>query len=408
MQSLLFSTLALFVALFSNQAQASFIEADLPSPTVNISVGTHVVIAGQGLEDGFNWLEAAQTQALAYRSHSSHGPIHLITAVDDSKRAEYLDMISKWGYVNIRYQATDLTADQVIEILSQLSLVASLDFFGHDGAFLGLALEDENSNHRFYLKDVDHMAGQVHFSKDAFIRLLGCNTGWFLAPYMAKKLGVPTAGTLTSTDIETLSSENIWFFDETRTYPAGVGHANANSVSYSEPVPCIHNGGCVRMHPINSSYYGKHGVYTGALPFVKFFCGTADRLDCFRRMALSTEFLVGVQSLENAAGSTAPSLIDFAENLAEQFCPPEVNQTVRQACLQGVVGHVTGVQKLSPNFTTLPNGVTQLECTFSSCTFQTARDQTGQKILESTVATASTAFVDELGAYILGYQKLRN
>lgn len=374
-------------------ALATFAVGELDSQHADPRLGTHVVISGQGLEAGTTWLNAAHTQALVFKDLRSHGRILLIAAVAPEKPDVYLGKIRDWGYENVRYEERDFNSDRLIALLSQIPLIASIDFVGHDGAFLGLALQDEDSNHRFYLSDVDRLAGKVRFTKDAYVRLMGCNTGWYLAPYIARKLGVPAAGTLTSADVEVLATDQNWYYDDAGLFPPGQEEASENRVSYSDRVPCVTHGGCVRLKAINGSYTGQHGVYAGSVPFLKFFCGSVAQSDCERRMALSTRTLVGVHA-------------DFATILADQFCPPSLNADNRRQCLQQVSGFVNGKSGLDPFFTTLPDAGTALTCSFTGCLFKAVKDSSGQTVLVSTGPSKSSVFVDELNAYRRGFQSL--
>ena len=386
------------LSVLSLQARASYMTADLATPDANSKLGTHVVVAGQGLEDGTTWLKAAQTQAMVYRDRHNHGTIRMISAVDDARKADYLLMLKNWGYSNIRFMPQAFLGQNLVTELTALPLIASLDFIGHNGAFFGLALQDEGSTHRFYKSHVDAMVGKVHFSKDSFIRLIGCNTGWFLAPYMASKLGVPAEGTLTSSDVQFLFSTGAWFFDESGAHPNGSVISEQNALSFLNPQACPDHVGCVRLRPENGPYYGQHGTYTGALPFLKFFCGSVEPQDCFRRMAASMTYFVGT--------STADSPEHFAESITDKFCPANLDLAASSACRLAVGNHILGGRPLPSTFTTLSSKVPQLSCDFQACQFSVVKDGKGQNILVSAGKGPSTAFVDELNAYRTGFALL--
>lgn len=392
----------LFFSLFMKTAHASYVIADLDPENAVASIGTHIVIAGQGLEAGMTWLKAAHTQALVFKDREPHGLIRLVAAVDPAKSDAYLQTLRELGYRNLDYRATEFNASELSKFLVSVPLIASMDFIGHDGAFLGFALEDEGANHRFYTKDVDRLKGHVRFAKDSYIRIIGCNTGWYLAPYMAMKWGVPAAGTLTSADVQILSADGNWYFDDAQLWPGRLGRAKTNGVSFAHPEPCVGIAGCVRLKSVNKSYTGQHGVYTGALPFMKFFCGSVDSEDCFRRMALSTRTLVGVSPMSGSV----PSLDAFAATLADQFCPPTSNAARRARCVSLVTRHLKGEEALPPTFTTLSEGTPMLTCDFRRCQFAVTRDDKGNKIFVSNGPAQSTTFVDELNAYRAGLQAL--
>ena len=399
-----------------NSANAGYLEADLPSAnqadvTVGAnSAGAHIVIAGRGLEAGKTWLMAAQTQALVFHERDEARGVKLFTAFDPAKKDEYVALLQNWGYENILIHEDEFTANELILCLHEVALISSFDFIGHDGAFLGLALEDEGANHRFYISDVRRMKGQVRFSKDAFIRLLGCNTGWFLAPAMAVALGVPARGTLTSADVELVygsGAKSGWFYDEDGGQPPGSARAKHNLITFENAQRCTSGAGCTRLKAINGSYVGQHGVYAGSLPFAKYFCGNVPQEDCFRRMALSVQYSVSVTPMEKSTQDQVSSIDNFAAALADDFCPPSnVTSSWAVGCRENVVNEITGRVAIDRNYTTLKRANTQLICTFSRCAFHVGHDDKGQKILLSDSEQGSTSFVDELDAFRDGYARL--
>lgn len=396
-----------FILMTSNLAMASFAIAELDPENATPAIGTHLVISGAGDEAGALWLKAAHTQAMVFRDRLPHGPIRLITAIDDAKRDQYLAILHDLGYQNISFRETTFDAAHLGLALEAQKLIASIDYIGHNGAFLGLGLESLRADHRFYLDDVDNLRGKLRFSKDAYIRLMGCNTGWYLAPYLARRLGVPTAGSLTSADVEILGADGNWYFDEAGLWPRALARAKTNFVSIGAARDCQGVAGCVRLKVINQSYTGLHGMYAGALPFLKFFCGGVNSNDCRRRMALSTRTLVGVSPMAGSpAGPLVPDFEQFAATLADQFCP-SASLNKHQSCVAAVSRHLTGEKALPAEWTPLSQDAPKLSCSFKRCFFEVALDDNGSKVLVSTGPEASTVFVDELNAYRAGYELLR-
>lgn len=398
-------TMTALLLAVGQPAQAGYVEADDASPPTTESLGTHVVIAGQGLEAGLTWLKAAQTQVLIYADRKPHGRIHLISAVNPKNPGIYLSLLKAWGYQNITYHAEEFIGDDVVKILEQIPLIESVDFIGHDGGFLGFALEDEGPTHRFYKAAINKMAGHVRFSANSFIRFLGCNTGWYLAPYAAKILGVPSSGTLTSADVEVLANDQIWYFDENAYFPKNLRPARQNTSSYSRPVNCGSESGCVRLHSVNTNYHGQHGIYRGALSFSKFFCAAVESSDCFRRMALSTRYAVGPrpQQNENANGES-----DFEQAMVDQFCPPSPSANQRSVCQERILKHLRGQERLDATFTTLPADVSQLSCDFNHCLFNVIKDAKGANIFADSLTGPADTLVRELDAYLQGQREIES
>jgi hypothetical protein len=381
---------ALILIASSLQAQAAFFRAELPTPNADPAMGAHVIIAGKGLEVGDQWLKAAHTQALLFKDRQRHGKIVLISAIDKSN---YSTLLRDWGYQNVAAVDRSMTSGEVIKLLNKVPSIASLDFIGHNGAILGFAFE--SYSHRFFLDAVKSLAPlKTKFTKDSFIRVLGCNTGWRLAPALAETLGVPASGTFTYADIQNLHNLGDWFYHDEGRYPSGFW-LDTNSRSFFKPIACTHIGGCVRLKTVSSSYTGTHGDYSGGLPFMKYFCGPLDRNDCFRRMAMSTQYLVG-----NSTLSARPTLEQFAETLADQFCPAWKDLQRKANCHAKVIDHVFGRAKLPRTFSTFVDR--SLSCNFRKCSFEQVC--TDKCVLIAKTDQPSTAYVDEIDAYLAGYQ----
>ena len=375
---------------FAIPAHAAFFRAELPTPNADPSVGTHVIIAGKGLEVGDQWMKAAHTQALLFRDRARHGNIVLISAID---KENYGSLLRGWGYAKIESFDRNMSAGEVIKLLARVKSIASIDFIGHNGAVLGFALE--GYSHRFFMDAVKSLAPlKAKFTKDSFIRVLGCNTGWRLAPALADTLGVPASGTFTYADIQNLHSLDDWFYHDEGRFPSG-HWLGANKQSFFTPITCSNVGGCIRLKTVSGSYTGQHGDYSGGLPFMKYFCGSLDRNDCFRRMALSTQYLVG-----NSPLGGKPTIEQLAATLADQFCPAWKDTQRKATCHAKVIDHVTGRAKLSRTFTTFNDR--SLSCSFRKCQFDMVCTNTCVLIAKGT--EPSTAYVDELDAYLAGYQ----
>jgi hypothetical protein len=371
-------------------AQAAYFTADYVTPGEDATLGTHIIVSGNGMEVARSWLEIARTQAMVYGDKARHGKIRIIGAY--TKDAD-LNYPRSWRYSNIHATSNTFNATRLLEALSQVQKIASIDFVGHNGAILGFALE--SYQFRFFLPAVTSFATfKNRFTKDAYVRLYGCNTGWNLAPAIAKEWGVPTAGSFTSEDIQFLHSNNTWYFQEPGLYPSG-GMATYNKISFGKTEAC-QNGGCSRLKASYSAYSGTHGKYVGTLPFMKFFCGSVPESDCFRRMAQATEFQIGVVHFDGK-----PRLEAFAENLADQFCNAYAVTTPYDLCISKVKSHLLSERgTLPPSYS--PISGPMLNCSFQKCTFKTVCQKNCDLVGDLT--KMSTNFVDELNAYKRGFE----
>lgn len=372
-------------------SQAAFFTADLPNPQSDPSKGTHLLIVGKGLEVGDQWLRIAHTQALVFRDRGGTGQIHMIAAIEDQYS---VDMMRELGYQNLKTFNRTMNDQEVLNDILKTKKIESIDFIGHNGALYGFALEDYSE--RFFLPAVDQLKQiKSRMSATSFIRLYGCNTGWYLAPAMANALNVPVGGSFTFADIQGLHELNEWFYNDEGRFPPGQW-LKSNALTYSQPQKCTGKTGCLRMKVVNSSYQGKHGSYGGTLPFLKFFCGGLETNDCFRRMAMSTTSMISVKAIQEK-----PSRQDFAAVLADQFCPAWKDAGRRQECQTKVMNHVLKIQTLPDYFSTTDE--TNMTCDFKSCKM-TKDCSSGSCVVTSTVPGPSKTFVNELNAFMRGYE----
>jgi hypothetical protein len=382
-------TLPLFIILtaFANTTMADYFQADLPSVDSNASLGTHLIITGKGLEVGDQWLRAAHTQALVFKSRTQHGPIRLIGAIENS---ESISALKNWGYKNIQIFNQIYTGLALVKQIKQVPLVASIDMIGHNGAMLGFALE--NYENRFFLNEVKALEGMAKkMSPLSFVRVMGCNTGWNLAPALAKALAVPVGGTFTFADIQKVHESNDWFFHDEGRFPGGQ-FLSTNTISTLEPISCIRDGGCMRLKPVHIPYQGVHGSYAGTVPFMKTFCGQLKAANCQMRMALSMHYAVSVVSHEKLP------------DVADHFCPGYKDAQKRIECKNKVIDHMLGRRALAKNYST-SSGPT-VQCSLYKCDI--VKDcSSGSCIMRGQNTVNSTTFVHELDAYINGYTLLQ-
>lgn len=387
--------ISFLILVLAGSAQAAFFQADLPSSNPTPSLGVHLVVTGKGLEVGDQWLRAGHTQLLVFKDRKNHGTLRFIGAIEN---ANSLTMLKNWGYQNIQVFETTFTGPRLVNLLLKNPKITSIDMIGHNGAILGFALE--NYDHRFFTKDVKALAPlAAKMSPDAYVRMMGCNTGWNLTPLLAQTLRVPVSGSFTFADIERLHSDRNWYYHDAGRFPVTGNFVNYNDISFSSPVQCQYHGGCLRLKPVRINYQGRHGSYAGTVPFLKYFCGPVPASDCYRRMALSVTYLVG-----NEPVSEIPTPTQYARLVAEHMCPSYVNTQKREECYRAVINHMAGVRSLPATYTT-SSGPT-LNCDFQKCA--TKMDcSSGSCVMVGEISRAgSTTFVDELNAYVAGYKLL--
>lgn len=382
---------------FSLSAQAAYFQADLSANNDDVSMGTHIIIVGKGIEVGDLWLPIAHAQALTFKDKKNHGPIKMIAAID--KPDTFNKKLSDWGYRNVKVYNKTMTGTDIVNMIGQNEKISSIDFIGHNGAFLGFALE--GYDYRMFLKHVDLMKSFKHkFTKDSYIRILGCNTGWSLAPYMAEQLGVPTAGTFTSADIQILMNDNQWYIDVTSLQPKGASRIKTNTNDFSEPLNCTYGAGCVRLKTIPIQYSGKRGSYKGTVPFLKYFCGSVNSDDCARRAALSV-----LTNFGQSAGTDNQLTIDnYSTAVSDIMCVAWKDHNAYRDCLTKVKVHMKGNISLPKTYTTALSPM--LVCNFKKCETKSRWDG-ANNIMEGIFTKPSTTFVDELDFYKRGFELIK-
>ena len=393
----IFIILLLAISAYHQSASAAYFQADLATENSDDQIGTHLIIAGRGLEVGDQWLSIAHTQALMFKDKSKHGRIRLISGIDNINT--YNTKITKWGYQNIKVYNETMTGSRVVQRISDIEKIASIDFVGHNGAFMGFALEGYSD--RFFLSTVDQLATQKSkFTKDSFVRIMGCNTGWKLAPYMAKVLNVPVAGTFTFADVQALFDPATWYYNDVGRFPEGSKTVLVNNVSFKKPYACSGGGGCLRLKPVSIAYAGKHGSYSGTLPFIKYFCGNLDSNECARRAAVGVSTVIGSTVIDRK-----PSLINYAVSVSEMMCSSWKDLNRRQLCQKNVVNHMTEIKLLNSDYNPIDEPL--LFCNFKICAFTETTNDKGQSILVGIKPVGkATTFVDEINFYKNGFNLL--
>lgn len=378
-------------------SHSAFLTASLAPKSGAIETKSYVIVAGKGLEVSDQFLKIAHTQALIYQEKNPSAKVYLIAGIDKDNASQ---LVQSWGYKHTRVYKENFTATKLINLLGTLKVISGLDFYGHNGAFRGLALE--SYDHRLYTNEVPALRTAIggKLEKDAVIRLYGCNTGYVLAPLLAKELSVPVLGTYTFADTQRILDNGLWYYNDTGRYPEGHSFINKNQISFQEPVSCVNGGGCYRLKVVNTNYQGTHGNYGGTVPFLKVHCGNIKASICATTVAKSSVNLIPSEPLPGLA-STKPTLEQFATQISDQFCGSWVDLEKRTVCARKVQDHLLGSKSLNPNFTTTTSPT--LQCDFKGCQFR-KNCSTGTCVFESTGPAKTTTYVDELNFYKMGFQ----
>lgn len=380
------------------------------TPQINTSAKTHIFVMGYagGLADQF--FKTAVSRARKYQELYPERQFIFIGPDKIDKNSpsydsydEYRAVLQRLKLIPERLDEKWLLSNRLLEILENYSQIESLEFMSHSAAHLGVGLDEVPSSSpqavykRFNSQTVGLSDLRDNFSQNAYLVLHGCNSGFIQAPDFAKKLGIPSAGSLSSTNTQEIFSDNRWYFNDSGRYPTGLTKAAENLISYEETKSC-RSGHCHRFRPEAFPYAGYWGNLNAGLSHYKFFCGTAVAdAQCKKAMAL---FMLGHVGIKN----TNVLLSDFKSNVKDFLCPDSNRPEARQTCFNTLE---TSLTDSSVIYTGMSRGKT-LECNFEKCAVQIqCSDAQGScQVLSAPENSRPRTMQNEFKAYLEGFELL--
>lgn len=258
--------IVLLLILFSMQARA-LTTFTLDKGQWNPKRVSHVFIVGHGIELGLQFLQTAVTRAKKIQETYPNDQILVIWAYHQNQASD-LKVAKSVANKILESKPEDLTEGKVISYLNYLGPIRSLHFVGHNSATHGFALQ---SRFKFQPKTETLAKTRSKLTKDAVAVLHGCNTGFYVAPDLSAKLGIPVLGSLTSTDFQNPFEDGNWYFNNSGQFPKDVSKSKENGLSFQDKSNCQDHL-CSRLKPNNHPYVGYWGKYKVGLPFYKAFC----------------------------------------------------------------------------------------------------------------------------------------
>ncbi|NCN25957.1 hypothetical protein GW915_00115 [bacterium] len=339
----------LSVFLFSLASQALTVSYMPGSGGRGQKIPTHIFVIGYAGGLGDQLFKSAVSRARRYRElYPKHqiafiGPDKLDESLSSyDSYAEYRSALSRFGLELEHMDDKWLLSNRLMPLLKSFKQIQSIDIFSHSAAHLGVGLEDIPSSSSYYkYKRFNYLTEGLsslksHFLSGAYIMLHGCNSGFTQAPKMAALLGIPVAGSLSSTNTQELFSDDSWYFNDSGRYPRGVSRSSYNSSSFASGRFSCSSGHCHRMRPEAYPYVGGWGRLTAGLTHYKFFCGTAEASSaCKQTMALA---LLGHPGVNSRA---AYDLSAFKENVKEFLCPDSNRASAKKECFEKMEASLT-------------------------------------------------------------------
>lgn len=321
--------------------------------TLDTSKITHVIVVGSAVkEDSNQFFQSGISRAQRYKEI---WPDHQIVFLSspEVRGADDDEVFNQFALPVVKVVKENFTGDRLIAELSQFEKIASLDFYGHSSPWaLKLGKSDSSFDPQAYETSLKKIKSK--FLPDAYITLSACSTGFVIAPALSRILGLPVAGSLTSSLFERIEADGLWYkeMDWTRE-----NYITENNVTYTEPVQC-NDGFCWRMKPSRHSYSSYWGKFDGGLSFYKFFCDFDNSNNrCEKVMAKSLLTFPSVKAItENATE------LEFKEVVFDWLCSTAKNKTYYTNCINGITAAVARGDMV---FKSHPDN--ELICDFKGC-----------------------------------------
>lgn len=383
------------VMMIASVSQAYFVALYKKNTDVQYSEDTRILVSGRGTDLTILPQRSALGRAALYNRNFSKDQTVIISVFEGdtpAKRAANKDHLIKSGLQIVVENNETLNTASVTKELLKFTKIRSLEFFGHNSPSLGVQTDGLGARFDFREKYIDALA--KNFTSDAYVLNHGCNSGWIIAPDMAKRWNVAFSGSFTQTRFERLHSDGHYYLYQTGKYPNSDW---ALTNPYLDNAVCI-EGGCLRQRSAFSRYIGKWGDFSGpTLTHAKFICPLQES-DCQKRMALS---LYGFLSEKPLAPNS--TIQDFRQTAKEYLCPVYMDRAKVDACINALqdVDNDKGISTI--HFVV---GQPQLTCTFKGCEAKmTCDDHTC--VLKDMKSKGSETLVQEYLNFLKGYELLK-
>jgi hypothetical protein len=331
-------------------------EARWSSGPFDLEKKTYVVVAGEGFDNmGSQFTKAALAQVRKIQEFDPQAQVSLLIATGKDNVPSGKTVAAWNPDAKVTEDNNLMTGTKLLRVLLTYQSIAGLYVYSHSTPAQGLALQ---SNYERFSSDIANMSSlRSHFTSDAVIGFMGCNTGYTMAPQFSKLWNVPIMGALTSTNFQQLHSNGNFYSNDPGLYPSGDWSSN-NAVSYARSVSCPGEE-CLRMKTDNVPYSGIWGTFGAGLGFYKWFCPSVDSARCLQAMKTGALLWLGPVNL-----GTAPSRGQVMSFIGDFFCPEDKSFSEHSDCVQGINNALQSHDDYYSDFSG-----TNLRCSFSGCEF---------------------------------------
>ncbi|MGZ3769159.1 MAG: hypothetical protein ACXVCP_06640 [Bdellovibrio sp.] len=367
--------------------EAYFLAAPKKQEAIDFQKPTRILISGRGTDLRLQPQMSALGRAQLYLRNFPNDQVVLISVFEDNTNEK---LLTKVGWKIITQNTTQLETHSAMSELLKFQKIRSLDFFGHNSPTLGTQTDGLGFRFDFLKPEVQSLAPQ--FDRGAYAMIHGCNSGWLIAPSLAKIWNIPVSGSLTGTRFEHLHSDGHFYV-----YANGKAPSSSWAKQNSDLDGMTCSAGCIRMRPTYSYYISKWGNFNGpTLSHYKFFCALNEK-ECEKRMALSLYGFVTDHSLKPSS-----DINEFRNVVKEYLCPVYADRKVTVACHKAL--DLIEQKKGDPTIHFVFNNK-QLSCDFEGCKAQmTCEEHTCKINFEKT--QQATTLADEYMHFINGFHWL--
>lgn len=351
-----------FSLLLNFNSNASFFSSYKPehrlglykSENYDTTKVTHVIIVGSAVkEDSNQFFQSGVTKAQKYNELYPNDQVVIISSPEVVKKDDD-EVFAEFNINVIKTEKGTLNPEMLFEELYQLDQIASIDYFGHSSPWaLKLGKENAALNPSVYTQKLLKL--KSHLTKNAYMTLSSCNSGFTIAPEFSKVLEIPVAGSLTSSLFERIESDGHWYKEEDSNSSM---YVESNNFSFQNDSLCK-LGLCVRMKTARVNYSAYWGNFEqGGLSFYKFFCNFENSNNkCQKAMALSVISFPSVRSI-----SLKPTLEEYQSVVFDWLCSTGQSESYFQNCVSGIKNAVARGDLV---YQSHPSN--ELFCTFKSC-----------------------------------------
>lgn len=286
-----------------------------------------VFIAGYGEEMGLQFLYGAITRAQVHDDLYPDTRAQVILWAEEWNKRKDKEVLTSRGMTILEINSRKLRSSVIEDYIMQLPSVSSLHIVSHNAAFQGSAIQkttDRLGHDNFPWEKI-----RSKFTKDSYVFLHGCNTGFLVAPGISKRLRKPVFGSMTSTDFQEIFANGQWYHNNAQfdQFPTGMAKLQRSGELYNQSFSCW-KGYCHRMMPNVHPYRGHWGMYEVGLPYYQAFCnyGEGVAIDCKAGIAqgIYSTATIGPKSWED-------KVIDF-------MCPRMGDSSVFENCIAALKG----------------------------------------------------------------------